>query len=364
MGQVLFAKVHIVEEGTMVLCLYNVQSKRIEFELFFTKLETTLPVVVDIEALEEKDLQNFLTSLQKQTAKDMQAGIRKALDMKVAKVLKHECTKHDLANPSNRMFLLSYQDYPIECATWVSEGEAIDAASKAIRAYNRRVTLEEKKVVAAAKKAAVAAAQKEAAAEIRSKKQQQKEEKEAAAAVDKAAPKRITNDAGAARPKRRKKEEEKKEEEEPTMRKPGLRTQNRQQYDRDRRKKPAAKVAARSPVVKSANVRPSVSPAALAQLIADGVEAHLKKMQQMQPPPMQQLQQMQAQPAAMLFGSPPMGMGMPQMHQLMHTSSQGQTQMQPMAGTTEQHMGVFQMQQLQLQQMYAQMSAQQYAQRQ
>ena len=35
-GQVLFAKVHIVEEGTMVLCLYNVQSKRIEFELFFT----------------------------------------------------------------------------------------------------------------------------------------------------------------------------------------------------------------------------------------------------------------------------------------------------------------------------------------
>ena len=147
------------------------------------------------------------------------------------------------------------------------------------------------------------------------------------------------------------------------MRKPGLRTQNRQQYDRDRRKKPAAKVAARSPVVKSANVRPSVSPAALAQLIADGVEAHLKKMQQMQPPPMQQLQQMQAQPAAMLFGSPPMGMGMPQMHQLMHTP-QGQMQMQPMAGTTEQHMGVFQMQQLQLQQMYAQMSAQQYAQRQ
>ena len=209
-GQVLFAKVHIVEEGTMVLCLYNVQSKRIEFELFFTKLETTLPVVVDIEALEEKDLQNFLTSLQKQTAEDMQAGIRKALDMKVAKVLKHECTKHDLANPSNRMFLLSYQDYPIECATWVSEGEAIDAASKAIRAYNRRVTLEEKKVVAAAKKATVAAAHKEAAAEIRSKKQQQKEEKEAAAAVDKAAPKRITNDAGSARPKRRKKEEKKK----------------------------------------------------------------------------------------------------------------------------------------------------------
>ena len=97
--------------------------------------------------------------------------------MKVAKVLKHECTKHDLENPSNRMFLLSYKDYPIECATWVSEGEAIDAASKAIRAYNRRVTLEEKKVVAAAKKATVAAAQKEATAEIRSKKQQHKETK-------------------------------------------------------------------------------------------------------------------------------------------------------------------------------------------
>ena len=54
----------------MVLCLYNVHSKRTEFELFFTKLGTTLPVVVEIEALEEKDLQNFFTSLQKQTVND------------------------------------------------------------------------------------------------------------------------------------------------------------------------------------------------------------------------------------------------------------------------------------------------------
>ena len=126
-GHVLFAKVHIVEGDTMVLCLYNVQSKRTEFELFFTKLGTTLPVVVEIEALEEKDLQNFFTSLQKQTVKDMQAGIRKALDMKVDTVLEHECTKHDLQNRSNRMFLLSYKDYPKECATWVSEAKAIEA---------------------------------------------------------------------------------------------------------------------------------------------------------------------------------------------------------------------------------------------
>ena len=148
------------------------------------------------------------------------------------------------------------------------------------------------------------------------------------------------------------------------MRKPGLRTRDRPKYDRERRKALAAKVAARSPLVKSANVRPSVSPTILAQLVADGVEAQLKKMQHTQPQPMQQLQQMQVQPAAMLFGSPPMGMGMPQMHQLMHTPSQGQMQMQPMAGTTEQHMGVFQMQQVQIQQLYAQLSAQQYAQQQ
>lgn len=189
-GHVLFAKVHIVEGDTMVLCLYNVQSKRIEFELFFTKLRTTLPVVVEIEALEEKDLQNFFTSLQKQTMKDMQAGIRKALDMKVDKVLEHECTKHDLQNRSNRMFLLSYKGYPKECATWVSEANAIEAASHTILAYNRRVTAEEKKVVAkvaAAKKAAATAAQKEATAESHGRKQQQKEEKEAAAAVGKAA---------------------------------------------------------------------------------------------------------------------------------------------------------------------------------
>jgi hypothetical protein len=246
----------------MVLCLYNVQSKRTEFELFFTKLGTTLPVVVEIEALEEKDLQNFFTSLQKQTVKDMQASIRKALDMKADKVFKHECTKHDLQNPLNRMFLLSYKDYPKECATWLSEAEAIETASKTIRAYNHRVTMEEKKVVAkaaAAKKATAIAAQKEATAESHSRKQQQKEEKEAAAAaVGKAAPTRNTNDATAARPKRRKKEDEKEKEEEPTMRKPGLRTRDRPKYDRERRKKPAAKVAARSPVVKSANVKPSV----------------------------------------------------------------------------------------------------------
>jgi hypothetical protein len=169
-------------------------------------------VVVEIEALEEKDLQNFFTSLQKQTMKDMQAGIRKALDMKVDKVLEHECTKHDLQNQSNRMFLLSYKDYPKECATWVSEAKAIEAASHTIRAYNRRVTAEEKKVVAkvaAAKKAAAAAAQKEALAESSSRKQQQKEEKEAAAAMGKAAQKRNTNDARTARPKRSKKEDKK-----------------------------------------------------------------------------------------------------------------------------------------------------------
>ena len=48
----------------------------------------------------------------------------------------------------------------------------------------------------------------------------------------------------------------------------------------------------------------------------------------------------------------------------MFTPSQGQMQMQPMAWTTEQHMGVFHMQQLQIQQLYAQLSAQQYAQQQ
>jgi hypothetical protein len=110
--------------------------------------------------------------------------------MKADKVLEHECTKHDLHNPSNTMFLLSYTDYPKECATGGSEAKAIEAASQTIRAYNRRVTMEEKKVVAkvaAAKKAAATAAQKEATAESHSRKQQQKEEKEAAAAVGKAA---------------------------------------------------------------------------------------------------------------------------------------------------------------------------------